>query len=104
MASSQFEGSAMDEFRSKLRLVAEAEHVDFGELFPPEFMERHTAYAALEDMLEASGLLAHSAADAVATLHSEGWDTFIGQTTEFESWAEMQQAAAAEWEARGRGG
>ena len=89
----------MDDFQHRLRQLAEAEHVDFAELFPPAFMERHTAYAALEDMLEASGLLGHTAAEAAATLHSEGWDTFVSQTTEFESWDEMQRAAAAEWQA-----
>ena len=99
MSSSDDRSSALGDFKEKLRRLAEDEHVDFAELFPPDFMMRHTAYAALEDMLEASGLLARTPEDAVTTLHSEGWDTFVSQATEFESWPEMQRAAAAEWNA-----
>jgi hypothetical protein len=96
MAASADDTNGTDDVQDRLRKLSETEHLNLAELFSPAFMEQHTAYAALEDMLEASGLLARTPAEAAATLHSEGWDAFVSQTTEFESWTEMQRAAERE--------
>jgi hypothetical protein len=83
-----------------LRAGGETDRATLAELLHPGFMAAHTVYATLEDMLGASGLASATDAEVAATLAGEGWSAFVGQTTQFATWDEMVQAAAAEWAER----
>lgn len=70
--------------------------VHLGDLLTPDFISRHSRFAAEDEMFTASGFRIQSAQD-FADIPDDLWDQFIGQNTVFESWSEMLQSAKLEW-------
>ena len=96
MLDIEFEG--FDELDRKLQdlqkraAALDGDHqIPLAELLPPEFMERHTRFATLEAMLEATGY------EDFEVVPDAEWDQLVTSRTQFSSWEEMQKAAAAEW-------
>lgn len=73
--------------------------VSFDDLFPDEFMLRNTEYPSIAELLSGSGFRIETAEDFHA-IPDETWDNYIRQHTRFDSWGEMQRAAAEEWMVR----
>jgi len=73
--------------------------VHLGDLLTPEFISRHSSFAAEDEMFEASGFVIQSAED-FAAISDEDWDRFIRMNTSFDSWMAMLQAAQFEWHIR----
>lgn len=69
--------------------------VSFGELFPSGFMRRHTRYASIQEMFDASGFKLETKAD-LAAIPDADWDRHIRSCTNFPNWEVMQKAAHAE--------
>jgi len=67
-----------------------------GDLLTPNFISRHSRFAAEDEMFEASGFVIQSAED-FAAIPDENWDRFIRENTVFDSWVAMLQAAQFEW-------
>lgn len=78
----------------------DGEHeIPFVDLFHDEFMLRNTDFASIDDMIEASKFDVSSPEDFAAIPDGE-WDSFVTETTRFDSWEEMKAAAAREWVTR----
>jgi len=94
-----------DALRKLRDLQRNAEHlagehsVLLTELFPDEFMLRHTEFPSIGLMFAASGFKVESTEDLVA-IPGEAWDRFVREGTRFASWAEMKNAAVQEWAMR----
>lgn len=75
----------------------DGEHqVKLEDLFPPEFMRAHTQHPTMEAMFEASAFNPQSQEDLEAIPQAE-LDTFVAETTDFNSWDEMMGRAAEEY-------
>lgn len=88
--------SGLEDLERKLRELDGTHSVPLAELMPDDFIRRHTDFATLGKMLDASGLTLESQED----FESDEWDAFVAERTSFESWEEMQQKAAGEWVGR----
>jgi len=92
----------IERFNRKLqRLADNARKLDgqrgmFAELFPAEFMRRHTRVATFEALLGAGGV---SDTD-FAAIPDDKWDATVRAHTSFANWEEMKSAAAGEWAKR----
>jgi hypothetical protein len=89
------------EFRRKLdTLQRRAQNlngpVPFEDLFPPEFMRRHTDFKTIEDMLSAFGVPINSTDDFERIPHDQ-WDTHVKRTTRFANWKTMQTQASEDF-------
>lgn len=101
--------SGFDELERRLTRLSEnaqamdGEHaVPLTELCPPFFMAAHTEFDTVEAMFESSGFMVETKEELEA-IPDEEWDAFISRVTEFSDWKRMQEKAAADWIARGRG-
>ena len=88
--------SGLEDLERKLKDLDGTHSVPLEELMPDDFIRRHTDFATLGEMLDASGLTLESQED----FESGEWDAFVAERTRFESWEEMQQKAAGEWVGR----
>ncbi len=70
--------------------------VHLGDLLTPDFIARHSRFAAEDEMFVASGFDIQSAQD-FAAIPDVDWDRFIEQNTSFDTWLDMLQAAHFEW-------
>lgn len=78
----------------------DGEHqVSFEELFPGEFMRRHTNFESIAEMLEAGGFEVKTTEDFKKIPDAE-WDAFISKRTRFANWKEMQGTAAKQYFAK----
>jgi hypothetical protein len=66
------------------------------ELFPPSFMCEHTSFERVEEFL-IDGDFDTERDGGWDALADEGLDQHVRDTTDFESWAEMKDAAKEEW-------
>ncbi len=74
-------------------------NVPLAELMPPEFVSGCSAFASINELIEASPFKVQSAEDFKAIPDAE-WDEYIAEKTSFTSWQEMQGAAAQAWTAK----
>lgn len=98
-----------DDFLSKIReLGRRAEEMDgdhsvpLAELFPDEFVLRHTDFPTFADLIAASGFRVESQEDFSAIPDNE-WDEFVRLRSRFNSWEEMLSEASREWISRKMG-
>lgn len=96
--------TGLDEFRRKLdRLSRNAQNANgpaaFDDLFPPEFMRRHTDFTTIQAMADASGFKIESQEDFEAIPEPE-WDAFIRERTRFATWQDMMAEAGREYVVR----
>lgn len=66
------------------------------ELLTPEFMERHAAAETIEELLAESPWPVESKAD-FADVPKDEFDDYVAESTEFENWDAMLEAAGSEW-------
>jgi hypothetical protein len=82
---------------SKRAQELDGEHVvPLAELMPPEFMSECSSFQSLDELFKASPFTIDSPEDFKAIPDAD-WDQFIAQHTSYETWQEMQQAAAKQW-------
>ena len=70
--------------------------VSFKDLFTPSFMAKHTQFANFSELLICGEFKVNSLEEFMALL-DEKFDAFVKQTTQFQTWEEMQSAAVAEY-------
>ena len=79
--------------------VAGEQSVSFGELFSDDFMLRHTDFASIDAMFEASPFTLETNDDLAAIPEAE-LDAFVADNTRLSTWEEMKSAAGREWMTR----
>lgn len=85
-----------DDFQKKLDAASKSKDtVTFGELFTSAFMRKHSKFSDFEDLVKSGGYSAD--ADEFKKIPDNEFDKFIKANTDFDSWKDMQQAAANEW-------
>ncbi len=87
----------LDEFTGRVRRLAETRVVAFEELFPPEFMARHTTYATMLMFLGAAGI---DTERDLKTVESETLDAHVRASSSFASFHELAEAALPTWAKR----
>ena len=102
-AVSGFRIEGLDRLQRKLKDLGrkaqalDGEHrVSVAELFPPDFMARHTDFQNAQEMFDKSGFEIESKEDFERITDAQ-WDSFIRPKTRFSSWKDMLTAATGEW-------
>lgn len=83
----------LDKLRKNLSELSGTSEVKLVDLMDAEFVSGCSQYASLEELFEASGFKIESKEDFLKIPDDE-WDQFVTRNTSFESWLEMQKAAA----------
>lgn len=78
-------------------LDGKMQNVPLRELFPPEFMAKHTEFKTLEAMFDKGGLLQREEEDVKSELDSPEWNEFVARHTKFADWREMLGRAGGEF-------
>jgi len=92
----------LEELQRKAKDLQGKQGVSFAELFPSEFIRKHTDYESFENLLDASGFNLESQED-FEHIPDEEWDTFIKTHSRFATWKEMLRIAGQEYIARKMG-
>lgn len=66
------------------------------DVLTPSFIQRHSRFKSVEELIEASGFGAKSTDEFVA-VPKDNRDSFIRANTTFRGWNEMMQAAGPAW-------
>lgn len=85
-----------EELEEKAEELEGENEVPFSELFDASFMREHTPYSDFMTFLEASDFGVEMQEDFEAIPEAE-LDEHVRETTELESWDEMQTAATEAW-------
>ncbi|MEF8795218.1 MAG: hypothetical protein V5A22_09995 [Salinivenus sp.] len=104
--SSDFKEKVLDAIRTSIEeahqraQALEGTHsLSAEELFPPSFMQENTSFDRVEAFLVEGGFDPERDGDW-DDLADEGLDQHVRDTTDFDAWAEMKDAAAEEWARR----
>jgi hypothetical protein len=95
--------TGLDEMQRNIRgLAKRAQDLDgthsvkLRDLFTPAFIQSHTKHSSFDDWFKASHFKVESPEDFKAIPDQEK-DDYVRSTTDFPSWAEMHEAAGAEY-------
>lgn len=86
-------------FRNLSRNLQELDrshNIPFSELFPEEFVKQHTKFTSIYKLFEAGGFNTESA-ESFKAITDEDLDRFVAENTDFKTWSDMKDKAAAEW-------
>ena len=93
----------VDRFKRRLRELerraaafGDMDRVPVAELFPPEFMRRHTDFATFDELVAESGHDVDSLSD-IDRIPEAHWDAVVRRNSGFGSWAEMRRLAEEGW-------
>ncbi len=86
-------------FQRNLERATREQSVTVGELFCDDFMLRHTDFASIGALFDASPFTVETN-DDLAAIHEAELDGFVAANTRFGSWEEMKSAAGSEWMSR----
>lgn len=81
------------------RAVALGDDADLEDLLTPEFMEQYATPATVDQFLADSPWPVESKAD-FADVPRDEFDDYVAETTQFDDWDAMLEAAGREWMAR----
>ena len=100
----EFKITGLDEVQHALealqrRVLSLSGPVAFEDLFPPEFMRRHTDFGSIEEMIAASGHSLQCQKDFEAISDGE-WNAFVLARTRFKTWDAMKTTAGEEYAVR----
>lgn len=85
-----------EELQRKAEEIDDDNDVPLDEVFPEDFLLRHSKFSSFNEMITASGFTIISPEDII-NIPNGGWDKFIKESTSFECWNDMLGAASQEW-------
>lgn len=95
--------TGLDEFEKELRRLeqnaeelSQTTEVPFNELFTAAFMNKHTPYSSIDELLDAGGFDAKTS-EEFEKIPEEALDQFVSEVTSFSTWEEMLNEAASEY-------
>lgn len=100
MASSNDFSRSLRDFSKRVGRLAEQKEVKLVDLFNDGFMQRHTKFASLQALVDASPWKDTPTEDFGSVLESVEWDQHVRANTSFESWVKMRDFAVGEWAKR----
>jgi hypothetical protein len=86
----------LDNLAKRAEQLHGSHDIPLRELLTPSFMAACSRFAAIDEMLDASGFKIESADDFKAIPESER-NAFVKNNTSFDGWQDMLRAAVAEW-------
>lgn len=98
--------TGFDELEKELRRLernakelSQTTEVTFNELFTAAFMNKHTSYSSIDELLDAGGFDAKTS-EEFEKIPEEALDQFVSKVTSFSTWEEMLSEATSEYAAR----
>ncbi|WDL98492.1 hypothetical protein [Alicyclobacillus sp. ALC3] len=92
----------LDDLSRKAQQLDGEQTVSFAELFPPEFVQRHSALNNMQELVEKSGFPIETQED-FTSIPNEKWDEYIRASTDFSDWETMWGEAAKQYTIRSLG-
>lgn len=90
-ANFTFDDSKLKELQRKIKGLKEKKPVPLSELFPSDFIRKHTDFQTLQALFDASGI------EDEEEIGNEEFSKFVATHTRFSNWEEMKKAAGAEY-------
>ena len=91
--------SGFDKLIENAEEVVGKNDIPFSELFPKDFMAKHTEFEDIEKFFEKSDFEIETEEDIEGLLDKD-WDSFVKDNTQFSSWVGMVTKAGEEWVAK----
>ena len=95
-------GDALRTFQKKLDEIKhraqelDGSHITMPEMFPDDFMRRHTDFRTIQEMFDHCGIEMETEEDVVRALEDPDWNAFVVSRTRFAGWDAMVEAAGEE--------
>lgn len=86
----------LDDLASNAEKLHGTHQVPVQDVLTPAFVAKHTRFANVDEMFDASLFNIQTSADLAAVPDAE-WDAFISSVSPFSTWQAMTTAAAREW-------
>lgn len=86
----------LDSLASAAECVCQLRNTSLHALFPEDFVCKFSNHSNINDLLRASGFSILCQAD-IEKARTDGFDTFIQNTTSFDDWDCMVEAAVCHW-------
>lgn len=83
-----------DKLQKGIKELGAQKHVSFVELFPDRFIQKHTKFQSLQELVDASGV------EDDEEIRGEPFSQFVAGHSDFGSWQEMVDAAGLEYVSR----
>ena len=87
---------SLDNLAKKAEELSGSREVTFAELFSDEFISSNTNATTMNEFLGNSGFDV-SSTESFLAIPDEDWNRYVMENSDFESWEDMQRAAAAEY-------
>ncbi len=95
--------TGFDELEKKLQDITkkaeelnEVKRIPLSELFPEDFVMKHTRFSSISELFQKSGFIVKSDED-LAAIPEDKFDHFLRSNSEFDSWQTFLAAANEEW-------
>lgn len=76
------------------RSLEGTQSVPIEELMPAPFVQRHSRFSSIQEMIDAAGIAGQE------EFEGQAWNDFVAQNTTFANWEGMVQQAGGEWVSR----
>jgi hypothetical protein len=86
----------LDDIAKKAKALEGKRNIPINELLNSTFVSKHTHFATMEEMVNASGFEVKSQED-FAAIPDDKWDEFIQSVSSFGNWQAMLDQAVKEW-------
>ena len=87
--------SGIKKLQENVSSIPKSEEVNLAELMNEEFIKKCSEFKSLQELIDESPFNTETKEDFLA-IPDKDWDVYINETTNYESWLEMQKSAALE--------
>lgn len=86
----------LKQMEKRTKELSKTTEIQFSELFTDSFMNKHTSYSSIDELLNAGGFDAKTSED-FDKIPTEKLDQFVSKVTSFSTWEEMLDEAISEY-------
>lgn len=86
----------LENLRKKINDIEIADGLSLTKIFSKDFMRKYTDFKSIEGFIEESGYEINGEDDA-SKFQEDGWNEFVRENTEFDSWKGMVAQAGQKW-------
>lgn len=95
MVNVSLDTSQLDQLRKNLDEISGTHSYSLKEMFPDDFLHKHTKFSSISDFFEATGFKLDSQ-DDLKNLDETALDKFVSENSDFDSWESMKRQAGVE--------
>jgi len=89
----------LERMKRSIEEISGSHNIPYDDLFTSEFMQKHTNFKSIHEMIQSSGFPIKSSED-IENIPDDEWSGFIQKNTSFTNWKEMIETAGHEYFAK----